>query len=61
VTLREVLSLDHRPLHDERSGVESPADEEFAIHPELRLDAPPLVRSKFAPKVGVIGFADEFE
>src|SRR5262249_50205229 len=48
-------------LHCERLRVESPADEQLPIYPELCLNAPSLVSPKLAPKMCMIRLADELE
>jgi hypothetical protein len=61
VTLLEVLPLDYRPLHGERSRVESPCEQQLAIHPKNTFDAPALTRTELAAEVCLIRRAHELK
>src|SRR5262249_23029602 len=51
--------FDHRPLHGKRPRIEPSANEQLAIHPKLRLNAPALVRPELAPEIRIIRLAHE--
>src|SRR5262249_23650253 len=57
----DVLPFYRCPLHRERPRLEVPADQQLAIHPKLRFDAPALLRPQLAPEVCMIRLADEFK